>query len=139
VEGVTEYLPISSTGHLLITSRLLGLPDEQGSAGLEAVNTYAIAIQFGAIVAVAGLATSANRSSPWGRANAVSTDAMEKGRSTADLSTGVIAQCACRARSVMVLDAHGAGGVRTSDVAADSVARAAIRRTVGSLHGVQGR
>ncbi len=55
VEGVTEYLPISSTGHLLITSRLLGLPDEQGSAGLEAVNTYAIAIQFGAIIAVAGL------------------------------------------------------------------------------------
>jgi undecaprenyl-diphosphatase len=55
VEGVTEYLPISSTGHLLIASRLLGLPDEQGSPGLEAVNTYAIAIQFGAIVAVAGL------------------------------------------------------------------------------------
>ena len=55
VEGITEYLPISSTGHLLIASRLLGLPDEQGSAGLEAVNTYAIAIQFGAIVAVAGL------------------------------------------------------------------------------------
>ncbi len=55
VEGVTEYLPISSTGHLLIASRLLGLPDEKGSAGLEAVNTYAIAIQFGAIVAVAGL------------------------------------------------------------------------------------
>jgi undecaprenyl-diphosphatase len=55
VEGVTEYLPISSTGHLLIASRLLGLPDEQGSAGLDAVNTYAIAIQFGAILAVAGL------------------------------------------------------------------------------------
>jgi undecaprenyl-diphosphatase len=55
VEGVTEYLPISSTGHLLIASRLLGLPDEQGSAGLAAVNTYAIAIQFGAILAVAGL------------------------------------------------------------------------------------
>jgi undecaprenyl-diphosphatase len=55
VEGITEYLPISSTGHLLVASRLLGLPDEQGSAGLEAVNTYAIAIQFGAIVAVAGL------------------------------------------------------------------------------------
>jgi len=55
VEGVTEYLPISSTGHLLIASRLLGLPDEKGSAGLEAVNTYAIAIQFGAILAVAGL------------------------------------------------------------------------------------
>jgi len=55
VEGVTEYLPISSTGHLLIASRLLGLPDEKGSAGLDAVNTYAIAIQFGAIIAVAGL------------------------------------------------------------------------------------
>jgi undecaprenyl-diphosphatase len=55
VEGVTEYLPISSTGHLLVTSRLLGLPDAKGSAGLDAVNTYAIAIQFGAILAVLGL------------------------------------------------------------------------------------
>jgi undecaprenyl-diphosphatase len=55
VEGVTEYLPISSTGHLLVASRLLDLPDEKGSAGLEAVNTYAIAIQFGAILAVLGL------------------------------------------------------------------------------------
>ena len=55
VEGVTEYLPISSTGHLLVASRLLGLPDQKGSAGLEAVNTYAVAIQFGAILAVLGL------------------------------------------------------------------------------------
>lgn len=55
VEGVTEYLPISSTGHLLVVSRLLGLPDQKGSVGLEAVNTYAIAIQFGAILAVLGL------------------------------------------------------------------------------------
>jgi undecaprenyl-diphosphatase len=55
VEGLTEYLPISSTGHLLVTARLLGLPDEKGTAGLEAVNTYAIAIQFGAIVAVVGV------------------------------------------------------------------------------------
>ncbi|UDY34194.1 undecaprenyl-diphosphate phosphatase [Dermatobacter hominis] len=55
VEGITEYLPISSTGHLLVVSRLLGLPSEEGSAGLEAVNTYAVAIQFGAILAVVGL------------------------------------------------------------------------------------
>jgi undecaprenyl-diphosphatase len=55
VEGLTEYLPISSTGHLLVTSRLLDLPSAKGSAGLEAVNTYAIAIQFGAILAVLGV------------------------------------------------------------------------------------
>jgi undecaprenyl-diphosphatase len=55
VEGITEYLPISSTGHLLVTSRLLDLPSEEGSAGLDAVNAYAIAIQFGAILAVVAL------------------------------------------------------------------------------------
>ncbi len=55
VEGLTEFLPISSTGHLLVTARLLNLPDEKGSAGLEAVNTYVVAIQFGAILAVLGL------------------------------------------------------------------------------------
>ncbi len=55
VEGVTEYLPISSTGHLLVTARLLGLPSAKDSAGLEAVNTYVVAIQLGAILAVLGL------------------------------------------------------------------------------------
>jgi undecaprenyl-diphosphatase len=55
VEGITEYLPISSTGHLLVTARLLDLPSEEGSAGLDAVNAYAIAIQFGAILAVVAL------------------------------------------------------------------------------------
>jgi undecaprenyl-diphosphatase len=55
VEGITEYLPISSTGHLVVTARLLNLPDEKGSAGLDAVNTYVVAIQFGAILAVLGL------------------------------------------------------------------------------------
>ena len=43
VEGLTEFLPVSSTGHLLVTQRLLGI---EASA---AANTYAIAIQGGAI------------------------------------------------------------------------------------------
>ena len=53
VEGLTEYIPVSSTGHLVVVSRLLGLGDTP--ADQDAANTYAIAIQFGAIAAVAGL------------------------------------------------------------------------------------
>jgi undecaprenyl-diphosphatase len=53
VEGLTEYLPISSTGHLLVASDLMGLGTTE--ADRAAANTYAIAIQFGAILAVAGL------------------------------------------------------------------------------------
>jgi undecaprenyl-diphosphatase len=47
VEGVTEFLPISSTAHLLITSQLLGFQHSQGGA-------FEIAIQFGAVLAVIG-------------------------------------------------------------------------------------
>lgn len=49
VEGITEYLPVSSTGHLLVVQRLIGV------APSEAANAYAIAIQAGAIAAVLGL------------------------------------------------------------------------------------
>ncbi|MET1001948.1 MAG: undecaprenyl-diphosphate phosphatase [Acidimicrobiia bacterium] len=50
IEGITEYLPISSTGHLLVAQELLdvGATDETE----DAADTYAITIQAGAILAV---------------------------------------------------------------------------------------
>ncbi len=50
VEGLTEYLPVSSTGHLLVTNELLGLNETEASEA--AIETYAICIQVGAIIAV---------------------------------------------------------------------------------------
>lgn len=76
VEGVTEFLPISSTGHLIIASRFLALESEQPLLGADgqplwyrqpsakrpdgepltvklATDTYLVVIQIGAIAAVA--------------------------------------------------------------------------------------
>lgn len=46
VEGLTEFLPVSSTGHMILTSTLMRINDN------EFVKTFEIAIQIGAILAI---------------------------------------------------------------------------------------
>lgn len=46
VEGITEFLPISSTGHMIITEKLIGLESD------EFVNLFIVNIQLGAILSV---------------------------------------------------------------------------------------
>lgn len=46
VEGLTEFLPISSTGHMIITEKALGLTET------DFIKVFTVAIQLGAILAV---------------------------------------------------------------------------------------
>jgi undecaprenyl-diphosphatase len=61
VEGLTEYLPVSSTGHLLLAERLMGIgasesaSAEQRQLTKDAADAYTICIQAGAIIAILGL------------------------------------------------------------------------------------
>jgi len=46
IEGITEFLPVSSTGHMIITQHLLGVGDDPF------VKAFIVNIQFGAILSV---------------------------------------------------------------------------------------
>ena len=52
VEGITEFLPISSTGHLILVNQWVKNPEIQETYQENAINAYLIVIQFGAILAV---------------------------------------------------------------------------------------
>ena len=46
VEGLTEFIPVSSTGHIIIASKALNVPDN------EFTKMFTVAIQLGAILSV---------------------------------------------------------------------------------------
>ena len=46
IEGITEFLPISSTGHMIIASSIMGIADQPFT------KIFTVAIQFGAILSV---------------------------------------------------------------------------------------
>jgi len=62
IEGITEYLPISSTGHLVVAQKLMhigteqpGMSEMQIASAKEGADAFAVCIQGGAILAVLGL------------------------------------------------------------------------------------
>ena len=67
VEGLTEFLPISSTGHLILVGDLLDFNDERGKA-------FEVIIQFGAILAVCW----EFRTKLWGVLSSIRTSAVSR-------------------------------------------------------------
>lgn len=49
VEGITEFLPISSTGHMILSAKLMGLEQTQF------LKTFEVAIQLGSILAIVAM------------------------------------------------------------------------------------
>lgn len=49
IEGITEFLPVSSTGHMIIASDIINFSE---TAGIDFVNMYEVVIQLGAILAI---------------------------------------------------------------------------------------
>ena len=47
VEGLTEFIPVSSTGHMILTTKLMGIDDQS-----DVLKTFEVMIQLGAILAI---------------------------------------------------------------------------------------
>jgi undecaprenyl-diphosphatase len=94
VEGVTEFLPISSTGHLIIASEALGLDSsaplqvpgrEEPVPFKQATDAYIVIIQIGAIAAVALLY--------WRRVASILAGLVGRDRVGAKLALNIVVAC----------------------------------------------
>lgn len=70
VEGLTEFLPVSSTGHLLLVQRFFGFDDEDFG------KTFAVLIQFGAILALLSIYFPRSGRSRWACSKTLPPDAL---------------------------------------------------------------